>query len=767
MKQMPRSSISLHGRSEIPKTGAALREQETLLDSLPAIVWTADAHTFRFTYVSAGAHRILGYPVERWVDDPNFWSDHIHPEDQTAISLCHSETMAARDHELLYRMIAADGREVWLRDRIRVHSENDTPVELSGVMFDVTAEIQALRALRQSEENYSRMINLSPDAIGVHTDGRYIYVNPSFTRLFGATSADELIGREVLSFIHPDFVDMVRSRHFDLASGEHVPLIRKKLIRLDGTYLDAEVMALSITFNGQPAVQVVIRDISEQVRAEERIRLISAVTYEAIFEGDLVTNLFWSNPTYKEMIGDADQFDLAREQHLWRVHPDDRERVEAGMRLRLETGTARWSDEYRMELASGDFASILERGRTFRDSKGEPSHVLVALLDITALRHAEEQIHRIGLEATRERAQSEQRYQQIVEGVSDVIYTLDIDGKITSMNRAFQTLTGFRVEDWIGRPFTDLLLPASIAPATENFLLTLHGSVGTAPWGGRMRTASGGVIEIETSGQQRVMGDPTHGTIGIARDVTERNLMERRFEESKRLASLGNLAASIAHEMNNVLMAIQPSFEVLMRHPPASEQATAAHRRISATIGRGKRITGEILNYANPKKSALHSIEPQSWMAEVTLLIAPLLPESVELLVQSRLNDPLLGDHQHLEQVITNLVLNAVQAMPGGGLLCVELTDEDPKLRVSLGFKGDRPLARLTVRDNGSGIPTDVLPRIFDPLFTTKRSGTGLGLAIAKRLVEGQGGALTVESTEGCGTAFHIFLPMALDTVVA
>jgi PAS domain S-box-containing protein len=764
MKQVPRSYISLHDESGIPAIDSDLRDQETLLDSLPAIVWTADAHTFQFTYVSAGAERLLGYPVRSWVEDPNFWSDHIHPEDHSAISLCHSETMAARDHELLYRMIAADGRSVWLRDKIRVHSENDTQVELSGVMFDVTAEIQALRALRQSEENYSRMINLSPDAIGVHTRGRYIYVNPSFTRLFGATSADELIGREVLSFVHPDFIDLVRSRHLDLASGEHVPLVRKKMVRLDGTYLDAEVMALPITFNGEPAVQVVIRDVSERVRAEERIRLISAVTYEAIFEGDLSTNGFWSNPTYKEMIGDADQFDLAREQHLWRVHPDDRERVEAGMRLRLESGTARWSDEYRMELASGDFASILERGRTFRDSKGEPSQVLVALLDITALRNAEEQIHRIGLEATRERAESEQRYRQIVEGVSDVIYTLDIDGKITSMNRAFETLTGFRIEDWIGRPFTDLLLPASIAPATEHFLLALHGSVGTAPWGGRMRTAAGGVIEIETSGQQRVIGDPSQGTIGIARNVTERNLMERRFEESKRLASLGNLAASMAHEMNNVLMAIQPSFEVLMRHPPASEQATAAHRRISATLGRGKRITGEILNYAKPKKSALQTIEPQSWMAEVALLIAPILPEPVELLVQSRLNEPLLGDHQHLEQVITNLVLNAVQAMPDGGLLTVELTDEDPKLRAGLGFRGDRPVARLTVRDSGSGISAEVLPRIFDPLFTTKRSGTGLGLAIARRLVEGQGGTLTVESTEGSGTAFHIFLPLAPET---
>jgi signal transduction histidine kinase len=99
--------------------------------------------------------------------------------------------------------------------------------------------------------------------------------------------------------------------------------------------------------------------------------------------------------------------------------------------------------------------------------------------------------------------------------------------------------------------------------------------------------------------------------------------------------------------------------------------------------------------------------------------------------------------------------------MPEGGLLTVELTDEDPKLRALLGFKGDRAVACLTVSDSGSGIPTDILPRIFDPLFTTRRTGTGLGLAIARRLVESQGGTLTVESAEGTGTAFHIFLPLA------
>ncbi|MGH9424561.1 MAG: PAS domain-containing protein, partial [Thermoanaerobaculia bacterium] len=85
-----------------------------LLDAMPAIAWSADAQTFRFTYVNPGAEKLLGYPVERWLDEPDFWIKHLHPQDEHVKMICHNETLAGRNHELVYRMIAADGRTVWL-----------------------------------------------------------------------------------------------------------------------------------------------------------------------------------------------------------------------------------------------------------------------------------------------------------------------------------------------------------------------------------------------------------------------------------------------------------------------------------------------------------------------------------------------------------------------------------------------------------------------------------------------------------------------------
>src|SRR5690349_19797803 len=109
-----------------------------LLEALPAIAWSASAQTFRFNYVNPAAEKILGYPTRAWIEEPDFWTKHLHPDDIHVARLCHNETVACRNHELVYRMVAADGRTVWLRDYVNVHSVNGRAVELFGVMIDIT-----------------------------------------------------------------------------------------------------------------------------------------------------------------------------------------------------------------------------------------------------------------------------------------------------------------------------------------------------------------------------------------------------------------------------------------------------------------------------------------------------------------------------------------------------------------------------------------------------------------------------------------------------
>jgi PAS domain S-box-containing protein len=259
--------------SERKRAEEALREAHqnyvTLVNSLDGIVWEADAQTFAFSFVSPQAERMLGYPLTRWTTEPTFWKEHIHPDDREwATSFCIDATRAKRPHDFEYRMLAADGRIVWLHDVVTVGVENDQPVRLRGVMLDITERKRAEEALKESEERYRVLVEFSPNSICVHRDGKLLYVNPAGVRLFGAKNLDELVGRSVLDFIHPDSLPIVTERIRQVAAGDTAPLVEEKFVTLNGEVRDVEVTAIPIIYERAPAAQVIIRDITERKQGE-------------------------------------------------------------------------------------------------------------------------------------------------------------------------------------------------------------------------------------------------------------------------------------------------------------------------------------------------------------------------------------------------------------------------------------------------------------------------------------------------------------------
>jgi CheY-like chemotaxis protein len=246
----------------------------------------------------------------------------------------------------------------------------------------------------------------------------------------------------------------------------------------------------------------------------------------------------------------------------------------------------------------------------------------------------------------------------------------------------------------------------------------------------------------------------------IARDISDRVRAEeelqvraRKLEEAKRLSSLGQVAASLAHEFNNVLMGIQPFVEIIARSVTATPSISSALEHITRAIARGKRASQEILRFANPKDPQPFVIDARLWLPAFFGQLVAALPPTVQC---SSSIDPrvhfLRGDREHLEQVITNLTFNARDAITVDGTIHFD---------VALTGQPGTELVRISVCDNGPGIPQTDVERIFEPLFTTKRNGTGLGLSIARRLMERQGGALTAENRPEGGAAFHLFVPAA------
>jgi len=594
-----------------------------LLDAMPAIAWSASAQTFRFNYVNPAAETLLGYPVSRWLDEPHFWADHIHPEDKHVPMLCHNETMAGRNHELVYRIIAADGRTVWLRDYVNVHSVDGVAVELFGVMVDITREREAEEAAFADRENFRRMVELSPDCIGVQVDNTFVYVNQAFVQLLGATSEEEIVGRNILTFIDAAAYDRVRERLAQLRAGQSVPYMRQAFRRVDSSPLDVEVAALPLRYGNRDAIQVIARDITEQVRARQALE------------------------------------------------------------------------------------------------------------------------------------ESEQRYRELVEDVTEILFTVDRDGRFVSLNRSFEHSTGYRIDEWLGRPFAELFMPHSVSAAVHDFEQALSGHQRIIHEYDLL-AASGAVVTVEVSWQPRYVEGVVTGTIGLARDVTEHRTIARKLEEAKRMSSLGQVAASLAHEFNNVLMGIQPFVEVIGRHDPATPAVSDALGHITRAIVRGKRASQEILRFANPKEPQLFALDASVWLPSLLGQLVAALPSSIAL---SSSIDPevrfIRGDREHLEQVITNLVFNARDAIGSIGTIHVGVAPA-----ASPGLSGaEAKFVHISVSDDGPGIEPSILGQIFEPLFTTKRNGTGLGLAIARRLIEGHGGMLSAENLPEGGSAFHLLVP--------
>lgn len=230
--------------------------------------------------------------------------------------------------------------------------------------------------------------------------------------------------------------------------------------------------------------------------------------------------------------------------------------------------------------------------------------------------------------------------------------------------------------------------------------------------------------------------------------VRQRDQLDRQLEQAGRVASLGRLAATIAHEFNNVLMAISISVDVLRRDNLSAERRSMAIERITAAIERAKRITGEILRFTRPADAALALVNVGALLTDFAAEARSLLKSDQEIRVEAPESLFVNGDRNLLHQVLTNLVMNARDALEGAGMIVI-------------GARHEQRYVHLFVSDTGAGMTPDVLEQVFEPLFTTKRSGTGLGLAVVHQIVIRHGGQISVQSTPGVGTTFDILLPFA------
>lgn len=360
--------------------------------------------------------------------------------------------------------------------------------------------------------------------------------------------------------------------------------------------------------------------------------------------------------------------------------------------------------------------------------------------------------------------------EDIIQNMSNGLIAIDKEGHVTAFNPAAAGMLGSQIDEVLHQPLQKAMNGAE--ELIEIFQKTLttgqactHLEINVHHWDGRrlpISVSAAPLVTGEGDRQQPV------GVVGVLEDLSERKALEAERRRLDRLAALGEMSAVVAHEIRNPMAGIAAGVEYLTRKTPAGSPEYEGALMIRGEVERVNRILEDILFVARPMQLNLSNENLSDIIESVVQRCQPQINESrvtVSAVHAAKL-PPLKVDRQRLEQVFTNLIINATQAMSDDQsperrelFLKTELCSV-PKNPVPDYRRGAEQVV-ITIADTGPGIPPDIRQRIFEPFFTTKARGTGLGLTVAHRVIEEHKGTIKIEGEPGRGTRFVITLPIA------
>ncbi len=637
-------------------------------------------------------------------------------------------------------------------------------------------------ALRSAEERLRAVVETASDAIvTAGRDGKIVVWNAAAERIFGYT-AGEALGRTSAELMPVRF----RNDHLlgiaRMADGGSAKLDGKTLemagIRKDGVEFPLELSVTRWNVGADVFFTAMMRDITQRKRAEELEAVVLQISKSANEAADL-HELLRAVHEGVALLMDARNFyvalldpetDLVSFPYFVDEADQPPEPRRAGRGLTeyvLRTGAPQFVDPEafadlvrRGEVDSVGAASIdwlgvpllvggPPIGAMVVQSYGEGGHYGERELDIltfVARQVAAAVARRRALDAL---ARSETQYRAVVESQTELVCRFRPDGEVTFVNEAYCRFFGLPQGAVVGSNMFSTMpdaardglgkVLASLEPGRPVDTLTTRvplpaGGERVIAWSHRALFDAGGrMIEIQ----------------GVGRDITEQVNLETQLREAQRMEAVAALAGGVAHEFNNDLQAVLAMTQLL-----AAQRTDAAAFRttlgtIEDTIKRSARHTRQLLVFARQDVPRREALDLNELVASAAGLLARLTPRTVRLEVERASGVlPVDGDRGQLEQVLANLAVNAVDAMPDGGVLTVRTGRDDASVSLEVG-------------DTGVGMPEEVKGRLFEPFFTTKPGGTGLGLAVTHGIVAGLGGRIEVASEATRGSTFRVLLPMS------
>lgn len=369
-----------------------------------------------------------------------------------------------------------------------------------------------------------------------------------------------------------------------------------------------------------------------------------------------------------------------------------------------------------------------------------------------------------------ERQRAEQKIREqaaLLDIATDAILVRDLQNRILFWNKGAERLYGWTYEEAIGKTTPELLykgVPSQYDSAQQTLMIN-------GEWQGELNQITKAGREIIVESRWALVRDQDNkpkSILVVSTDVTGKKQLEAQFFRAQRLESIGTLASGIAHDLNNILTPVLATAQLLqMKLTNLDERSQQMLQVLEANAKRGAELVKQVLSFARGVEGKQTTLQVKHLIREIHQIVQETFPKSIHVIteVPGQLWTT-TGNATQLHQVLMNLCVNARDAMPSGGTLKIfaeNLTVDATDARMNFDAKAGKYIA-ITVEDTGSGIPAEILDRIFEPFYTTKEvgKGTGLGLSTALGIIRSHHGFVTVSSTLGAGTQFKIFLPAVM-----
>lgn len=618
------------------------------------------------------------------------------------------------------------------------------------ILRDITERTQAEIVLKETTERWQLLMQYAPAALAMlDRDLHYLAVSQRWINDY-RLEGQILIGKSHYE-VFPEIPERWKIVHQRGLAGEVVRCEEDRFVRRDGSeqWLQWEVRPWYTIGGAVGGLVFFTEDITERKRGDEALhesqrQLTTLISNLPGFAYRCRNDGNWTFEYLSEGVRDLTGYPVGdylverTMSYAENTHPGDRERVWQEIQAAVAQHRP-YETTYRIITKLGETKSVWERGEGIYTPEGTLSYLEGFVTDITERKRAEHLLR-----------QSEERYRRLIAISPYAILVNRGDRILFANDQAIKLFGAVKAEEILGKSLLDLFQADYHRVIQERVHELVEGRVQVPMLEEKIVTLSGKPVDVEVSAA-RFVDEEGPAILVMLRDISERKRLQEQLRKTERIAELGTVASGMAHEIGTPMNVILGRAEYLMDRVTEAPIKKGL-QTIITQVERITRVMNQLLSFARRKTPERSAIDLRQVVEDSLEMFHERLART-QIKVELRLADPcpmVLADADQMSQVLINLVMNAVHAMPDGGMLRVDLAPEPQ-------------MVKLTIADTGHGIPQEMIKKIFDPFFTTKEfgKGTGLGLTVVKGIIEEHQGSIAVESEEGKGTTFTILLPMA------